>query len=229
MNRGIIIVALVAAAVPLHAGIVLTLNPALSTPTTVGTFAAGTSLSIGVSGTVNLDGPNGQIITNPDGSLNNPPPASCGICWGPGYQYFLPDGTPGGLPYPTVAGGNGHNLFAGGGGNYDSFSGINPPFAPEGKPTTDTTDPGAIRFGAIAGTFVDNPTATDWFLVGFGGTFLVPDGASSFRIVVVDTFYPNNTGSYEVTVDTAPEPSVAWLAFSGIALLGLKHFRARRR
>ena len=223
MNRGIILTALLAASLPLRAGIVLTLDPTIATPTNAGTYAGGTALVIHASGTVNLNAPDSLIIMNPDGSLSNPQPASCVSCWQPGYQYFLE-----GLPYPTAAGGDGINHFAGGGGNFDAFASGNA-FAAEGKPTTDTTDPGAIRFGAIAGTFAASPTATDWFLIGNGGTFIVPVSGGTLQIVVVDTYYPNNSGSFNVSVDVVPEPSVAWLAFSGIAFLGFCRYRARVR
>ena len=213
------------AALPLNAGIVLSIDPSLSTPTNGGTYTWGTVLFIGVNGTVNLNSPTGLIVTNPDGSLSSAPPASCTSCWAPGYQYFLP----GASGYPTVAGGDGINHFVGGGGNYDAFPGSHPPFAPQGKPTTDTTDPAAIRFGALAGTFVSNPTATDWFLIGYGGSFLVPVGGGTLQLIVVDTYYPNNTGAYGVSIDTVPEPSVAWLALSGIAFLGFRRYRARVR
>ena len=229
MNRGLLIAALITAALPLRAGIVLTLDPTSATPTSAGVYAGGTVLIIGASGTVNLNGPGGnpagQIVTNPDGSLVNPAPESCASCWAPGYQYFLAGST----LYPTTFGGDGINHFSGGGGNFDAFNGVQ--FASEGKPTTDTTDPGAIRFGAIAGTFNSNPTATDWFVVGNGGTFVVPNGGGTLRLVVVDTYYPNNSGSFAVTVDVAavPEPSVAWLALSGFAVLGFRHYRRRAR
>jgi hypothetical protein len=228
MNRGIIIATLMAAALPLRAGIVLTLSPNVS-PTNAGTYAAGTFVVIGASGTVSLDGPIGNpnplglVVTNPDGSLSAGPDPSAG------YAYFLP-----GHAYPTAAGGDGINHFVGGGGNYDLFPDGHPAFALEGNPTTDTLASGVLRFGALAGTFSASPTATDWFLVGFGGTF--PTGAGgTLLLVVVDRFYPNDFGTpgspngYTVTVDTIPEPSVAWLALSGIAVLGLRRYRARVR
>lgn len=74
------------------------------------------------------------------------------------------------------------NHFVGVGANYDVFPGMHPAFAAEGKPTTDTTDPLALRFGALAGTFAANPTATDWFLIGSGGQWLIPNGASNLQI-----------------------------------------------
>ncbi len=222
MNRGIFLATLILAAWPLQAGIVLTMDPSLATPTNGGTYIGGTVLVISASGTVNLNAPSSMIVTNPDGSLSNPQPASCDSCWAPGYQYFLE-----GQPYPTNFGGDGTNHFVGGGGNFDLFNGGNPQFAAEGAPTTDTQDPGAIRFGALAGTFVDNPNPTDWFLIGNGGTFVVPGGGATLQLIVVDTFYPNNSGGYDVTITDVPEPAVAWLALSGIALLGLRRFRTR--
>ena len=50
-------------------------------------------------------------------------------------------------------------------------------------------------------------------------------------MVVVDTFYPNNTGGYTrddgSICPAVPEPAAIWLAFSGFAVLGLP--RAFRR
>jgi hypothetical protein len=236
MNRGIILTSILAAALPLHAGIVLTLDPTVATPTNAGFYAGGTNVVIAATGTVNLDGPignpSGLIVTNPDGSLNAfPDPTTCPECWAPGYTYFLPNGTLGATPYPIVNGeGDGINHFVGGGGNYDAFPDGHAAFAPEGNPTTNTLAPGVIRFGAIAGTFVTNPVATDWFLVGSGGTFQAPVGGGTLQLVVVDTYYLNNSGGYNIAVDVAgiPEPSVGWLAFSGIAALaGWKRYRAR--
>lgn len=226
MNRGIILVSLLAASVPLRAGIVLTLDPTVSTPSDAGTYAGGTTLFISASGTVNLNA-GSTLITNPDGSLFNPQPLSCVSCWQPGYTYFLEGQT----NYPTTFGGDGINHFVGGGANYDAFNGSNPAFAAQGAQVTDTTAPGVLRFGALAGTFSANPSATDWFLIGYGGTFVVPDSGGTLQLVIVDTFYPNNTGGYTVSVDTTavPEPSVAWLALSGIAFLGFRRYRARTR
>ena len=125
------------------------------------------------------------------------------------------------FPYPTVAGGDGINHFSGGGANFDLFPGSHSAWAPQGKQTTDTTDVGALRFGALAGTFVTNPTPTDWFLVGSGGAFVTPPGGGTLQLIVVDTFYSNNAGVFDVTVNDVPEPAAIWLAFSGFAVLGL--------
>jgi hypothetical protein len=226
MKLEIFVTALLGAALPLQAGTLFTVDSMLFTPTAAGTYAGNITLSISASGTVNLNSPSGLIVTNPDGSLATAvPSASCLSCWEPGYQYFIGASN----TYPTVAGGDGINHFAGGGGNFDLFPGDHSAWAAEGKPTTDTTDPGALRFGALAATFKVDPTAMDWFLLGYGGTFVTPAGGGTLLLVVVDTFYSNNNGIYTVTVNEAavPEPSAIWLAFSGFAVLGLP--RAFRR
>jgi len=221
MKLGMILVTALFSVAPLEAGVVFTMDPTLAGPASAGTYAGGTTLSIGVTGTINLNGPASQIITNPDGSMFAVPPASCAICWAPGYQYFIPNSN----LYPTVAGGDGINHFTGGGGNFDLYASNQSTWANEGKQTTDTTDPGVLRFGSLAGTFKTNPTATDWFLIGAGGSFVVPQGGATLLMVVVDTFYPNNTGNYSVTINaqsnTVPEPSAIWMAFFGFAALGL--------
>jgi hypothetical protein len=231
MNRWIIWTTVMAAALPVKAGVLLTLDSTVSTPTIVSlaSFPAGATLYISAGGTVNLNGPvgnpSGLIVTNPDGSLSSFPPASCSACWAPGYEYFLPASL-GGTPYPTTFGGDSINHFVGGGANFDKFPGMHPAFAAQGKPTTDTLDPLALRFGAIAGTFVTNPAPTDWFLaVGTG--HVIPNGATNLQLVVVDTFYSNNSGSYTVFIDTTPEPAVGWLALSGIGFLAWRRYRTR--
>lgn len=219
MKFCVLLTALVGAALPLNAGLVFTMDPTFATPTNAGTYAGGATLFISATGTVNLNGPSGQIVTNPDGSMFMIAAADCTACWAPGYQFFIPGAT----SYPTTFGGDGTNHFTGGGGNFDLYPGDHSTWATEGKQTTNTMDPSALRFGALAYTFTPNPTATDWFLLGYGGTFVTPPGGGTLLMVIVDTFYPNNTGGYTVTVDQAavPEPAAVWLAFSGFALLGL--------
>lgn len=122
-------------------------DAALETPISLGIFHAGDLLSATVTGIVNLadDAPGVNLQFNPDGSLNNPSPASCSSCW-VGYEYMLE----GSNLYPTVAGGDGVNHFAGGGANYDLHNGSHSPWAAQGAQTTDTLAPGVIRFGALA-------------------------------------------------------------------------------
>lgn len=221
MRLGILVV--LGAILPLEAAVVYTIDPTISTPINGGAYAGSLTLHITTTGKINLNGPTGLIETNPDGSMASSPLASCAVCWSPGYQYFIS----GSSTYPTFAGGDGINHFAGGGGNYDLFPADHSAWAAIGKQTTNTNDPGALRFGALAYTFNVNPTATDWSLLGYGGTFVTPAGGGTLLMQVADTFYPNNTGSYTVTIDTQlgpqeiPEPAAIWLAFSGFAVLGV--------
>jgi hypothetical protein len=86
----------------------------------------------------------------------------------------------------------------GGGANYDTLNKI-VGFA--GKQTTDTTDPGAIRLGALVGTFAANPTRADWFLIGEGTTVTAPNGGGHLYLAVNDTANSDNHGSYDVNVE----------------------------
>jgi hypothetical protein len=185
--------------------------------TDFGFFPGGTILLIVVSGTVNLGVP--AINTLPDGSLTQPVPfADCGACWVPGYKYFIQNAT-----YPQVAGGDGTNHFPGGGGNYDSVAGDHSPWAAQGPITTDTTNPQAVRFGEVAGTFSANPVpnSSDWFAVGFGGAFQVPPGGAELGLVIADTYYSNNVGSYAVTVSEIPEACSAAMVLIGLLSLAI--------
>jgi hypothetical protein len=180
----------------------------------LGFFPGGGLVRIVVSGMVSL-GPS-AINTHPDGSLVTPVPSlACSSCWSPGYQYF----TPGAADYPQNAGGDGINHFAGGGGNYDVYN--QHPWAPQGPKITDTADPSVIRFGAVAGTFSANPApnSSDWFGIGYGSTLTAPSGGAHLYLVVVDTYYINNSGSYAVSAELVPEPVSFGLAFSVLALL----------
>jgi hypothetical protein len=198
--------------------------PASETPMDAGYYAGGSVLSISITGTVSLNGAE-YMVMNPDGSLAVQHAVNCAVCWYPGYQYFLPDAAA-----PNLAGGDGLNHFVGGGGNYDMY-GFPDGWASVGKKTTDTTDPLAIRFGAVAGTWSDHPVdnSTDWFLVGYGGTFTAPAGGAHLRLMVVDTYYANDTGSFNVNINEAPEPAVSWLVFTGILTLGFSRCRRRAR
>jgi hypothetical protein len=224
MQRVTILIALLAASLPLSAGILMPLDPTKPGPTDVGLFQGGTVLNITVNGTVSLNGTG--IVTNPDGSLAN----GCPECAALGYGYFVQ-----GQPYP----GGGVNNFPGGGSNFDLLPDGHPPFAAEGNPTLDQNAPNVIRFGAVAYTFTANPQAADWKLLGYGGPITVPgSGLADLLLVVVDTYYPNNlpasinidTG-YKVEIDAAPEPAAMGLAFSGLLLLGGTRLlrRARRQ
>jgi hypothetical protein len=218
-----------ATALPLGAGTIYTINANSPIPITAGTYPAGTVLNITVTGTVNLLGlSDGSYITNPDGSLVGTLFSVCSLCWDFLYEYVNPNST----GYPVVnSQGDGTNHFTGGGTNYDVFPGTHSPWAPEGKQTTDTSDPATIRLGALAYTFVMNPTALDWKVLGYGGTISTATGGT-LQLVVADTDYGNDTGSFTANITAVvvdnPEPSVVWLVFSGGALFGLIRLKARR-
>jgi len=152
-----------------------------------GFFPGGTNIAITVGG-------HGSLCcgynTNPDGSMYSPPPSQ--------YAYAAAGAT----GYFTVNGGDGINHFPGGGENY---SGTGYGFA--GAQTTDTTNPLAIRLGAIVGTFKSQPTNLDWFVVGYGTTLTVPAGGADLYLAVNDSYNYDNTGSYSVNI-TYPGASV---------------------
>ena len=178
----------------------------------LGFFSGGSLLQISASGTGDLV--DSRYQTNPNGSM----------AAAPGAPYLF---TAAGATYGSVGGfpsGDGINRFVGGGANYD-FSGSGWMFA--GKQTSDTTDPAAIRAGAIVGTFIASPSRGDWFLIGYGGTFSVPTGGANLFVAVNDSYSPDNHGSYSLSFTVVPEPSVATMV--GAGLIGLGCFRRRWR
>lgn len=182
-------------------------------PVSVGVFGVGDALSINVQGFALL-APFPpylkDVLTNPDGSLI---PTFCPGCSN-SYSYFEQ-----GQAYPTVAGGDGINHFVGGGGNYDLY--MPQHWASEGAQTTDTTDPGVIRFGSLAFQW----NSGEWATLGFGGTLVSPGG--SLNVVVVDEVgsYGNNSGAYLMNWESVPGggnvPEPATLGMIGIGLMGL--------
>jgi hypothetical protein len=95
--------------------------------------------------------------------------------------------------YPKAGGGDGTNHFAGGGANFDIESWS---YGMAGAKTTDTSDPGAIRFGAAVGSFCASPQRSDWFYVGTSNVFTAPPGGAHFFLAVNDSYHQNNCGSY---------------------------------
>lgn len=231
MKKIIFAAAFLLATIPMSAGILFSslIDPTSFTPTNTGiTLAPNQQINITVTGTVDLLGNDGVWPTHPDGSLVAPlastPPGSF-------TAFYATYVNPGSSPYPQSFGGDGVNHYAGGGTNFDT---VNPGTFPAiGKHTTDTldTDPHVLRLGSLAYTFAANPGQLDWLLLGYGGLISSPTGGT-LKVMVVDTAYWNNTGGFTVTVNdiaATPEPSAAWLAFSGIALVGLVRTRIRRR
>jgi hypothetical protein len=189
----------------------------------IGFFSGGTVLQLNVTGTVNLLPQTGfDWITNPDGSLVS-------FTYPFAYQYALA----GSNLYPTLAGGDGVNHFVGGGANYDTAPNpVNGPFGFAGLETTDTTNPGAIRFGAVVYTFSDNPTRGDWHYLGYGGQIVTPTGGGHLYLAVQDgnndTFPGVNSGSYLVDVSPVPEPNSLIVVGSGALFFGCRRILTRR-
>jgi hypothetical protein len=112
--------------------------------------------------------------------------------------------------YPTLNGGDGTNHFAGGGANYDKVS---VSYGIAGAQTTDTTDPSAIRFGAVVGTFSAAPGRGDWFSIGKSNVVTIPTGGAHLYLAINDAFYPNNAGSYSGVLTVQDQASI-WLTIS---------------
>ncbi|MEP6809491.1 MAG: LamG-like jellyroll fold domain-containing protein [Chthoniobacterales bacterium] len=148
----------------------------------LGAFAGGDGLALTFSGSGDLI--DNRLTAKPDGSLAIP--AS-----GP-YSFANQA-----APYSNLSGGDGINHFAGGGQNFDT-TGAGYGFA--GKLTTNTTDPAAIRSGAVVGTFSSTPARADWFLIGNGKTVQVPAGGAHLYVAVNDSFSGDNHGAYVGTV-----------------------------
>jgi hypothetical protein len=157
----------------------------------VGFFAGGANLSISAKGTVMIAW---NFFTHPDGSLAAPMP--------PNEPYYT-CAAPGSTNYPTAAGGDGINHLPGGGMNYSTrVPDLAWPVA--GKLSTDTLDADVIRFGALIGTFAEAPKRSDWFLIGFGRNLVVPPGGAHLYVLVNETWWGDNSGSYWVDVRKDP-------------------------
>jgi hypothetical protein len=171
----------------------------------LGTFAAGTTLKLTLTGNGALQ-PGNNFHVLPDGSLFAPTSGSNSFA------------NAGATNYPTAAGGDGVNRFAGGA-NFDTVSTV---FGFAGKMTTDTTDPAAIRFGAVVGTFSPSPSRSDWFHVGYGNTFVVPTGGADLFLAVTNSFISDNQGLYSGTlVANAPVPEASTTVSFGLLALGI--------
>jgi hypothetical protein len=178
----------------------------------LGFFNGGSLLQISVSGTGDLA--DSRLQVKPDGSLA----VAAGAPWTAANV---------GATYPGVAGfpaGDGINHFVGGGMNYDFGGGSGWMFA--GKQTTDTTDGGAIRAGAVVGTFSSTPGRADWFFIGFGSTVSIPAGGANLFIAVNESFSSDNHGTYLVTFTPVPEPPV--MAMIGVGALAVGGRMGRR-
>lgn len=231
MKRAVFGAAFFLASVPMSAGVLYSsfIDPTSFTPTNTGiTLAPNQQINVTVTGTMDLLGNDGVWPTHPDGSLVAPLSSAQPGTFTAFYATYV---NPGASPYPQAFGGDGINHYAGGGTNFDT---VNPGTFPAiGKHTTDTTDndPHVLRLGSIAYTFAANPGQLDWLLLGYGGLISSPTGGT-LKVMIVDTAYWNNTGGFTVTVNdvaATPEPSAAWLAFSGIALVGLVRTKIWRR
>ena len=117
---------------------------------------------------------------------------------------------------------------------------------PDGTPVTTVTAPGysyfnpdgsyladdnygpagaSAKIGALIGTFSATPSTADWFLIGYS-TQVTLASAGHIYARVNDTYPPNNTGAFDVTVIAVPEPETYALMLAGLGLVGVA---ARRR
>jgi len=103
-------------------------------------------------------------------------------------------------------------------------------FNPSGSFTADGSFGPAgsnAKIGALIGTFSAAPTSpTDWFLIGYS-TQMTLDTPGHLYASVNDTYYPNNTGFFEINVTAVPEPEIFALLLPGIALVMLAIRRQR--
>ena len=167
----------------------------------IGTFGAGQTFSITVTGFGDLVDSRFQV--NPDGTLHAPTTGDFS------FANF-------GAAYSTTYGGDGINHFIGGGANFDA-AGTGFGFA--GPLTTDTTNPADIRLGTVVGTFSAAPTRSDWFVVGSGGTFKATT-AGNLYLAVLDTYSPNDHGTYNGTLTTpAAVPEASTTVSLGLLLV----------
>lgn len=176
----------------------------------LGFFAGGTLLQLTATGQGDLVSADFQ--TYADGSLAA---VAAGV-----YAYANA-----GASHPVVNGGDGINHFVGGGSNYDDVGDL---WGFAGLETTDTTNSGAIRGGALVATFSPTPSRGDWFLVGLARSFVVPVDGATLYVAVNDSFHGDNHGSYSLTYGAVPEPASA-AAWCGAGVLGACLWRRRRR
>ena len=101
-------------------------------------------------------------------------------------------------PYPTVAGGDGINHYPGGGTNWTGTQ-----WTELSVQSTDTLNPGTIRFGTLVGTFSPTPSAADWFVIGRDRIVTAPSTGAHLYAAVLDCAagcHTDNFGRYTVTV-----------------------------
>ena len=84
------------------------------------------------------------------------------------------------------------------------------------------------KIGALAGTLTATPTSSaDFFLIGTSKTLTLASPGNIYALVN-DVFYPNNVGSFEVTVSAVPEPAQAALLLAGLGVVGVVGRRRSR-
>jgi hypothetical protein len=128
---------------------------------------------------------------------------------------------PDGVPNTSVTCGNYGATF-----NPDGSYVANGAFGPSGSNAKIGALIGTLNPNAYTGLNPTGAQASDWFLIGYSAVVTL-SSAGHIYASVNDLVYPNNTGSFQVTVSAIPEPAGWAFMAAGLAALGAIGRRAR--
>lgn len=84
-----------------------------------------------------------------------------------------------------------------------------------------------LPLNGLIGVF-DNLALNNAFLIGTGGSFVVPTGATTLYLATVDGYqWSNNIGSFSVDIGAVPEPATWALMILGFGAVGAAMRRKR--